>query len=79
MAEEEGKAHVQFMEALAEEVEGSIPKEEGALYLVEDRLQTFKDANWPFNSGTCTPLKVCKLASCRALNYDTVYFFIAGS
>ncbi len=31
---------------------------ESALYLVEERLQTFEDSRWPFECGTCTPLKV---------------------
>lgn len=34
--------------------------EEGALYLVEDRLETFQVANWPFDSGSCTPLKMAE-------------------
>lgn len=38
--------------------EGSRSIMDGALYLVEDRLQTFKDATWPFKSGTCSSLKV---------------------
>ena len=32
--------------------------EDGALYLVEDRLETFKESHWPFDSGPCTALKV---------------------
>lgn len=32
--------------------------EDGALYLVEDRLDTFKESHWPFDSGPCTALKV---------------------
>ena len=32
--------------------------EEGALYLVEERLETFKESHWPFDSGPCTALKV---------------------
>ena len=33
---------------------------EGALYSVEERLDTFQVSycNWPFDSGPCTPLKV---------------------
>ena len=32
--------------------------EDGALYLVEERLDTFKESHWPFDSGPCTALKV---------------------
>ena len=32
--------------------------EDGALYLVEERLETFKESHWPFDSGPCTALKV---------------------
>ena len=32
--------------------------ENGALYLVEDRLETFKQSHWPYDDGPCTPLKV---------------------
>ena len=32
--------------------------EDGALYLVEERLNTFKETNWPFDSGSCTAEKV---------------------
>nr|CAR65327.1 survivin-like [Suberites domuncula]CAR65328.1 survivin-like [Suberites domuncula] len=35
-------------------------KEKGALYLVEDRAQTFVGSNWPFESGPCTPLKMAE-------------------
>lgn len=31
---------------------------EGHLYTVEQRLETFKGSHWPYDSGTCTPLKV---------------------
>lgn len=36
------------------------PLEEGALYTVEERLETFQVSycHWPFDSGPCTPLKV---------------------
>ena len=35
------------------------PIEAGALYTIEERLETFKVpyCNWPFDSGPCTPLK----------------------
>lgn len=42
----------------AGEVDGSRAIEDGALYTVEERLETFKDSGWPFDSGSCTPLKV---------------------
>lgn len=29
-----------------------------ALYSVNERLNTFKDSHWPFDSGPCVPLKV---------------------
>ena len=45
--------------ATFESVEGSRAKEDGALYLVEDRLQTFRD--WPFETGPCTSLKVTQI------------------
>lgn len=32
--------------------------EDGALYTVKERLETFKDCSWPFDSGLCTPVKV---------------------
>ena len=35
--------------------------EDGALYLVEERLDTFKDASWPYDTGSCTVVKVSKL------------------
>ena len=31
-----------------------------ALYSVNERLNTFKDSHWPFDSGPCVPLKVLK-------------------
>lgn len=39
-----------------------LPLEEGALYRVEDRLDSFKVAHcsWPFDSGPCTPLKMAE-------------------
>ena len=47
-----------------------------ALYSVNERLNTFKDSHWPFDSGPCVPLKVlstlsvrCMMASCRARIY----------
>ena len=38
------------------------PIDEGALYTVEERLETFQVSycHWPFDSGPCTPLKVCR-------------------
>ena len=39
-------------------VDESCCMEDGALYLVEDRLETFKESHWPFDSGPCTALKV---------------------
>ena len=35
------------------------PIEAGALYTVEERLETFNVpyCNWPYDSGSCTPLK----------------------
>ena len=49
-------------EAEVEEEDYSIsgrPIEAGALYTVEERLETFKVpyCNWPFDSGPCTPMK----------------------
>lgn len=38
--------------------EGSRSIMDSALYLVEERLDSFKDCSWPFDSGSCTPLKV---------------------
>ena len=38
--------------------------EEGALYLVEERLETFKESHWPFDSGPCTALKVRQGVMC---------------
>ena len=43
-------------------VYGSRSLEDGALYLVEERLKTFEDSSWPFDSGPCTGLKVCCLS-----------------
>ena len=37
--------------------------EDGALYLVEERLETFKESHWPFDSGPCTALKVSLVCS----------------
>lgn len=34
--------------------------EDGALYLVEERLNTFKETNWPFDSGSCTAEKMAE-------------------
>lgn len=31
---------------------------QGSLYTVEERLNTFDGAHWPYDSGSCTPLKV---------------------
>ena len=31
---------------------------QGSLYTVEERLKTFNGAHWPYDSGSCTPLKV---------------------
>jgi len=39
-------------------VEGSRPMEDGALYLLEERMETFSDSSWPFDSGSCTAKKV---------------------
>ena len=38
------------------------PVEQGALYTVEERLETFRVAHcsWPFDSGPCTPLKMAE-------------------
>lgn len=48
--------------------------DEGALYLVEDRLHTFEGERWPFDSGSCTPLKVCgTLDSVDVIRY--CYYF----
>ena len=38
--------------------EGSKKRTSGSLYTVEERLDTFKGSHWPFESGSCTPLKV---------------------
>lgn len=39
-----------------------LPLEEGALYTVDERLNTFQVAHcsWPFDSGPCTPLKMAE-------------------
>ncbi|CAI8039469.1 Baculoviral IAP repeat-containing protein 5 [Geodia barretti] len=39
-----------------------LPVELGALYTVEERLETFRVAHcsWPFDSGPCTPLKMAE-------------------
>ena len=34
---------------------------DGDLYTVEQRLQTFENAHWPYETGSCTPLKVHRL------------------
>jgi len=46
------------------------PIEAGALYTVEERLETFNVpyCNWPYDSGSCTPLK----ASSRPLGSDNL-------
>ena len=31
---------------------------QGSLYTVEERLNTFDGAHWPYDTGSCTPLKV---------------------
>lgn len=46
------------VQVVPSEVEGSRSIEEGALYLVEERLETFKGSSWPFDSGPCTITKV---------------------
>ena len=46
------------MAAATDPAEESRCIEDGALYLVEDRLETFKESHWPFDSGPCTALKV---------------------
>ena len=39
-----------------------LPLEAGALYTVQERLDTFKVAHcsWPFDSGPCTPLRMAE-------------------
>ena len=32
-------------------------------YSVKERLDTFKESHWPFERGSCTPLKVRKPVS----------------
>lgn len=41
-----------------ESSEESVQIFEGALYTVQQRLDTFKGSYWPYETGTCTPLKV---------------------
>ena len=36
------------------------PLEQGALYTVQERLDTFAQCNWPFDSGPCTPLRMAE-------------------
>ena len=40
------------------EAEGSRSIEDGALFHIEERLETFKDCSWPFDTGPCTVQKV---------------------
>ena len=54
--------------------ESSRPVVEGDLYTVEQRLDTFQSSHWPYESGTCVPLKVrghvdLKTTSSTDLNY----------
>lgn len=58
--------------------------QESPLYLVEDRLKTFDGSRWPFESGTCTPVKVlsfgcygCKVAT--MLQMSEAGFYYCGS
>ena len=48
------------MAVLSDNVDGSLSMDSAALYLVEERLETFKveHCSWPFDSGPCTPTKV---------------------
>ena len=46
--------------------------EDGALYLVEDRLETFKESHWPFDSGPCTALKVRLLMMSSSLSSPSI-------
>lgn len=52
--------------------EGSRSIMDSALYLVEERLDSFKDCSWPFDSGSCTPLKV-------GLSVPSNFMYAAGS
>ncbi len=53
--------------------ESSRPVLEGDLYTVEQRLDTFQSSHWPYESGTCVPLKVRAHVKTTDLNLCPFY------
>ena len=51
-----------------DEVNGSVSVHFGALFTVEERLETFTASvlSWPFDSGSCTPQKVSIYLHCSS-------------